>query len=63
MSAVMAVTCRVMMGTTRIPASAAIPDPRAQLSNAIRFGDKPIADAERSLSETASVPRPNWLER
>ena len=62
-SDVIAVTWSVMIGTTRIPASAASPDPSAQLRTAIRFGDKPIADADLSLSETASVAKPNWLER
>ena len=63
MSAVIAVTCRVMMGTTRIPATAAMAEPNAQFSSAIRLGDSPIAAAERSLSDTASVARPNWLDR
>ena len=62
-SAVIAVTCSVMMGTTRIPATAAMAEPNAQFSRAIRLGDSPIADADRSLSETASVARPNWLDR
>ena len=30
---------------------------------AIVFGDKPMADAARSLSDTASVARPKWLRR
>ena len=62
-SAVIAVTCKVMMGTTRIPATAAIADPNAQFSSAIRLGEIPTAEAERSLSDTASVARPNWLDR
>ena len=62
-SPVIAVTCKVMMGTTKIPATAARADPKAQLSTAIRLGDRPIADADRSLSDTASVARPNWLDR
>ena len=62
-SSVIDVTCSVMIGTTRMPAAAARADPNAQLSTAIRFGDNPMADAERSLSDTASVARPNWLDR
>ena len=62
-SDVIAVTCSVMMGTTRMPATAAMPDPSAQFSKAILFGDSPTADAERSLSDTASVARPNLLDR
>ena len=46
------------MGTTRIPATAAIADPNAQFSTAILLGDNPMAEAERSLSDTASVARP-----
>ena len=62
-SAVIAVTCSVMIGTTRMPATAAMAEPSAQLRIAIRFGETPTADADRSLSDTASVARPNWLER
>ena len=62
-SDVMAVTCRVMMGTTRIPATAAMAEPSAQFWMAILLGDKPMAAARRSLSDTASVARPNRLER
>ena len=60
---VMAATCKVMIGTTRMPAIAAMAEPSAQFSVAMRLGDKPIADAERSLSDTASVASPNWLDR
>ena len=63
MSAVIDVTCSVMIGTTRMPATVAIAEPSAQFSSAIRLGDRPIAAAERSLSDTASVARPNWLDR
>ena len=59
----MAVTWSVMIGTTSIPATAAIAEPSAQLSTAIRLGDTPTAAAARSLSDTASVWRPNWVER
>ena len=62
-SPVIAVTCRVMIGTTRIPAAAAMAEPSAQFWSAIRLGDRPIAAADRSLSDTASVARPNWLVR
>jgi hypothetical protein len=62
-SSVIDVTCSVMMGTTRMPAIAAMAEPRAQFKTAIRFGDTPMAEAWRSLSDTASVARPNWLER
>ena len=63
MRVVITVTCSVMMGTTRIPATVAIAEPSAQFISAIRLGDNPIAAADRSLSETASVARPNWLDR
>ena len=63
MSAVIDVTCRVMIGTTRMPAAAAMAEPNAQFKSAIRFGERPTADADRSLSDTASVARPNWLVR
>ena len=62
-SEVIAVTCSVMIGTTRMPAAAAMAEPSAQFCRAMRLGDRPTADAERSLSETASVARPNWLDR
>ena len=62
-SAVMDVTCNVIMGTTKIPATAARPEPSAQFNTAIWLGDTPTAEADRSLSDTASVARPNWLAR
>jgi len=57
------VTCNVMIGTTRIPATAASPEPSPQFNSAMRLGDRPIASADRSLSATASVERPNWVDR
>ncbi len=62
-SEVMAVTCKVMIGTTRMPATAAMAEPSAQFWMAILLGDRPIAAADRSLSDTASVASPKRLLR
>jgi hypothetical protein len=60
---VIEVTCSVMIGTTRMPATQAMAEPSAQFNTATRLGEMPTADADRSLSDTASVARPNWLAR
>ena len=62
-SPVIEVIWRVMIGTTRIPAMQAMADPRAQLPTAIQLGLMPMAEADRSLSDTASVARPKLLDR
>ena len=61
--AIVAGASSVMIGMTRMPAAAAIAEPSAQFKTAIRLTETPTADADRSLSDTASVWRPNWLDR
>ncbi len=50
--------CRVTIGTIRIAARPARPQPSAQLRAAIVSGESPSAEAERSDSATAAVARP-----
>ncbi len=55
--------CRVTIGTIRIAASPARPQPSAQFSVAIVSGERPSAEAERSDSATAAVERPKRVYR
>src|ERR1700749_5228012 len=50
--------CRVTIGTIRIAARPARPQPKAQLSVATVSGERPSAEAERSDSATAEVASP-----
>jgi hypothetical protein len=50
--------CRVTIGTIRIAASPARPQPSAQFSVATVSGERPSAEAERSDSATAEVASP-----
>ncbi len=50
--------CSVTIGTIRIAARPAMPQPSAQLIAATRSGDQPSDAAARMFSATALVPRP-----
>ncbi len=50
--------CSVTIGTIRIAARPASPQPSVQLRTAMRSGDQPSEDAERSFSATAEVASP-----
>ena len=52
-------TDRVMIGETRMAASPASAEPRAQLTVATVSDDRPIDAAARWFSATAEVARPN----
>ena len=53
--------CSETIGAIRMPATAASAEPSAQLSAAIRSGDRPTDAAARWFSATAVVAMPNWV--
>ncbi len=56
-------TCRPVIGTTRMPATAASAPPSAQLTVASRSGDQPSDAADTSSSAAATTARPNRVKR